>query len=257
MRKFWLCLVIFLALAGGAGWLFRGPLSVWWGRSMGGVELGLRQTLQPDPKTYETLKLELERWRVDLAKRHAAAKSEAERGIVEKDARLVLEQVLPQMMHCWLGTRWDFNGTAEKPGKGRIACGYFVATVLKDAGFRVDRYQLAQQPSERILRTFLPKEACDLTIGEAYATFSTGVEKSEAGIYLVGLDTHVGFLVVRPDHFQMVHSSGSRPWCVVEEDKQDAHVLQKSNWRMIGNLTSDPQVLKRWIKAGRTTVKKD
>ena len=222
---------------------------------MGGVELGLRQTFQPDPKTYAVLKSELERWRLDFAKRHAAAKTEPEREAVESEARLLLEKVLPAMMHCWLGTRWDFNGTADKPGGGRIACGYFVATVLQDAGFRVDRFQLAQQPSQNILRTFLPKDACSLTIGEAYSGFTAGLEKVEPGIYLVGLDTHVGFLVVRQDGFQMVHSSGSRPWCVVEESRENAHVLQKSNWRMTGNLTGDRATLLTWLKAGKIKVK--
>ena len=90
----------------------------------------------------------------------------------------VLEQALPAMMRCWLGTPWDFNGTAKGPGAGKIACGYFVATVLKDAGFQVDRYQLAQQPSENILRSFLPKDACDLSVGKDYQAFASDVGKT-------------------------------------------------------------------------------
>lgn len=256
MRKCWLLLIFLLALAGGAGWWFRGPISNWIGTKVGGVELGLRQTFQPDPKTYATLTAELERWRVELGKQHAVAKTEAQRKIVENDARIVLEKTLPAMMRCWLGTPWDFNGTAAKPGGGRIACGYFVATVLQDAGFRVDRYELAQQPSGNILQTFLAKNSCPLTIGQDFDDFANALEKREPGIYLVGLDTHVGFLVVDQGGFRMIHSSGSRPWCVMDESRDEAHALQKSNWRMIGNLTSDPQVLKRWIKAEKISVRK-
>jgi len=255
MRKFWLLLVTLLVITGGAVWWFRVPLGELWRTTTGGVELGLRETLQPDPKTYAVLSAELERWRTDLAKRHAAAKNEAGRKVVENDARELLEKTLPAMMRCWLGTPWDFNGTAAKPGGGRIACGYFVATVLQDAGFRVDRYQLAQQASENILRSFLPKDSCKLTIGKEYGAFAAGVEKADAGIYLVGLDTHVGFLVVGQDGFRMIHSSGTRPWCVVDEGRDEAHALQKSNWRLLGNLTGDPQVLKRWLKADKIVVK--
>jgi len=130
-----------------------------------------------------------------------------------------------------------------------------VATVLQDAGFKVDRYQLAQQASGNILRSFLPKDSCKLAVGKEYNVFADGLAKAEPGIYLVGLDTHVGFLVVGPDGFRMMHSSGSRPWCVVDEGRDDAHVLQKSNWRMLGNLTADPQVLKRWLRADKIVVK--
>ena len=247
-------LIFLLAVAGGFAWWFRTPLGEVLQKTTGGVELGLRQTFQPDSKTYAVLTGELERWRLDLAKRHAAAKNDAERNVVENDARVILEQSLPAMMRCWLGTPWDFNGTATTPGKGRIACGYLVATVLKDAGFQVNRYELAQQPSEKILRTFLPKESCLLTIGKAYPAFAADVEKSQPGIYLVGLDTHVGFLIVRDNSFRMIHSSGSRPWCVVDESRDDAHVLEKSNWRMLGNLTADSQVVRRWLRAEKFAV---
>ena len=168
---------------------------------------------------------------------------------------MILEHTLPEMMHCWLGTPWDFNGTASKPGGGRIACGSFVATVLMDAGFQVDRYQLAQQPSGNILRSFLDKDDCPLTVGKPYESFAANVEQSDRGIYLIGLDTHVGFLVVGGNGFRMIHSSGSRPWCVVDEDRADAHALQRSNWRMLGNLTADAKVLRCWLKAEKVVVR--
>lgn len=201
----------------------------------------------PDPQTNEALKDSLARWRHELAGRHAAATSERERGAVIDDARVLLESTLPAMMRTWLGTPWDFNGTAASPGGGKIACGYFVSTVLRDAGFRVHRYRLAQQPSENILRTFLPRRACHLSAGMAYDAFAQSLESAEAGVYLVGLDTHVGFLVVGGGGFRFIHASGSRPWAVVDESEHDAHVLRASNWRMLGNLTADRDVLRKWL----------
>ena len=234
-------------------WWFRAPVAVW-------VQSLARQTQRivikpkPDPQTYAALVSELARWRTDLAKRHRQAKTAEERAAMEHDARIILEQTLPAMMRCWLGTPWDFNGTAAKPGGGKIACGYLVSTVLMDAGFGVDRYQLAQQPSGNILRTFLGKNDCHLTTGQAYATFADATEHSEHGIYLLGLDTHVAFLVVDEHGFRMIHSSGSRPWCVVDESRGEAGVLQRSNWRMTGNLTGNPDVIRQWLKGGKIPV---
>ena len=159
------------------------------------------------------------------------------------------------MMRCWLGTKYDFNGTAAGPGEGTIACGYFVATVLKDAGFKVDRYKLAQQPSENILRTFLPKKACILTVGQDYQEFAAEVAKREPGVYVVGLDTHVAFIVVRDGGFHFIHASGSKPWCVVEQGAEEAGTLRRSSWKMLGNLTRDPLVIRHWLMTDRIKVK--
>ena len=255
MRKLGLLLITMLGLAGGAAWWFRAPLGGWIHANLGGVATVLQKKPKPDPKTYATLTNDLERWRKELAARHAKAKTAAERSAVEGDARIILETALPSMMCCWLGTPWDFNGTAKGPGDGKIACGYFVATVLKDAGFQVDRYQLAQQPSENILRSFIPRESCSLSVGKDYQTFVSEVGKSESGVYVIGLDTHVAFIVVRDGGFRFIHSSGSRPWCVVDESPVEAGVLQRSNWRLLGNLTADAAVLRRWLRMEKIVVR--
>jgi hypothetical protein len=244
-------LAVMLALAGLAWWALREPLA----RHL--PEDGTATTKpRPDAATYAVLASELERWRKELAERHRRAGGPDERTAVENDARLLLERVLPEMMRCWLGTPWDFNGIAEKPGGEGIACGYFVATLLKDAGFRLDRYRLAKQPSENILRSFLPREACVLRVGEDYRVYADRLDEAEPGIHLVGLDTHVGFIVTGTGGgFRFIHSSGSDPWCVVDEDREAAVVLQRSRWRMLGNLTADPQVIRRWLRGEKIAVR--
>ncbi|MGD7653335.1 MAG: hypothetical protein ACQCXQ_08985, partial [Verrucomicrobiales bacterium] len=73
---------------------------------------------------------------------------------------------------------------------------------------------------------------------------------------LVGLDTHVAFIVATGNGtFHCIHSSGSRPWCVVEEPPQHAGVLRQSNWRMLGNLTADPKVIRNWLNGTTITVR--
>jgi len=204
---------------------------------------------KPDPAKYATLDSEVERWRVDLARRHAAATDPAEQAQVLATARALLEAALPEMMRCWLGTPWDFNGMATQPGEGKIACGYFVATVLRDAGFQVDRVRLAQQPAELILTTFVPRKALTLRVGATYPDFCREVRALEPGIYIVGLDNHVGFLVLTAEGFDFIHSSGSSPRCVVAEDSDQAHVLQRSRYRVLGNLTTQPELLRQWLSA--------
>jgi hypothetical protein len=124
-----------------------------------------------------------------------------------------------------------------------------VATVLRDAGFKVERVRLAQQPAQRILTTFVPRAALTLRVGAGYADFCREVRALEPGVYIVGLDNHVGFLVLTAEGFEFIHSSGSMPWCVVAEDASHAAVLERSRYRVLGNLTGQPQLLRQWLEA--------
>ena len=243
--------VLLTVIAAGGWW-------AWNANKSGLLEFSVLQEPKPKPnlEKYEVLVAELARWRKDLGAKYSSATTNQERSAIEDDARLILNLVMPEMMRCWLGTAYDFNGTAEKPGQGKVACGYFVSTVIRDAGFKVNRYRLAQQPSENILRTFLPSESCRLRVGAEYNHYADGIEAMENGIYLVGLDTHVGFIVNRPDGLRFFHASGNRPWTVVEETRENAGALKRSNWRMIGGLTGEPSVVRTWLRNDKVIVRK-
>lgn len=255
MRKGrWLAVAMGLAVASGAAWHWRNPMIHWLGATFPNTFPAALSAPRPDPSKYRVLKRELEAQRRYLGAQYRSASTPAARQAIEQQARRTLETTLPAMMRCWLGTPWDFNGTAEGPGAGKIACGYFVATVLRDAGFKVDRYNLARQASGNILHSFLPKNACTRLVGKPYAEFVTTLAASEPGIYVIGLDSHVAFLVVARDGFRFIHSSGAKPWCVVDESSTEAAVLQRSNWRMFGNLSANPQVLKSWLNGTKINV---
>lgn len=209
---------------------------------------------EPDADRYEVLAGEAVRWRESLAEDYRKAQTAERRREIEGDARIILELIMPEMMRCWLGTGYDFNGTAEKPGGGKIACGYFVSTVLRDAGFKVNRYKLAQQPSQNILLSFIGSESCLLKVGQDYETYADWVEEMDEGIYLIGLDTHVGFIVNTGEEMHFIHSSGARSIGVVEEGRDDAEVIKRSKWRMLGGFTNDPGVVRVWLAGEKVDV---
>lgn len=211
---------------------------------------------QPDPESYQTLIQGLETQRSQLAQQYAQAGSAAERQRIEAEAQGILESELPKLMNCWLGTPWDFNGTSETPGQGKIACGYFVSTVLRDAGFQVERFRLAQQASQNIIATFLPRSELHITASTSYEKFLEKVTARGPGVRIVGLDSHVAFLVVNEDlSINFIHSSGIRPWKVVNESKSQARVLQASNYRVTGILTRNSEVLKGWLTQTKWNTK--
>lgn len=225
-------------------------------------ELGLPKIIsqQPAPKPnlarYNILKKDLEIRRVALAKKYQTAPNNTSRQAILKDAGELLQAVLPEMMRCWLGTPWDFHGTAKGPGQGKIACGYFVSTNLKDAGFKVNRYTLAQQASQNILQTFVNKSRTQTRVGLSYNEFLTVINALPKGIYIVGLDHHVGFIVHDGTNIRFIHSSGRSPYTVVDESDIEAVVLKHSNYRVFGNLTAERETLKKWLQQTTFEVKK-
>ncbi len=204
-------------------------------------------SFRPDPVTYEKLKTDLANERLLLRNRFINASTAQEQNEIINQACGILEAKMPDMMRCWLGHPWDFNGTATVPGEGKIACGYYVSVIMRDAGFKVQRIQLAQQPSQLIIRTFLPEKR-DLWIngGMPYDEYTSKLESKYEGINIVGLDKHVAFVVVQNGEMRFVHSGGLLKQ-VVDEAKLDAHSLKVSNYRVIGNLTRNRDMLQRWI----------
>lgn len=149
-------------------------------------------------------------------------------------AREALIDAVFELLPHWQGTPWAMNGTSEVPGAGRIACGYLVSTVLRDAGLLVERVRLAQQASENIVMSVA--DPADIL---RYREIDVAEVLSEArmpGVYVVGLDTHVGLLVVRDGEQQFCHASRSMNREVLCEDAATARALH-SHYVVIGRLS--------------------
>ncbi len=244
----WVGAVLALLATGGSLYLFRADLQERWLRWVGSwASAEVAQRSAPDAAKWRVLCENLEQWRQHDAARYREATVPEEQQAVIREARATLEHSLVAMMRCWLGTPWDYEGMAEQPGDGKIACGYFITTVLQGAGFRLERNALAQQASQNILLSFLPQEELRLRVGVPYKTFRRETMGSVPGIYLVGLDTHIGFVVVQDQDFRFIHSSGSAPWRVVDEHSATASVLERSHYRVLGHLTANDEVIRRWL----------
>ena len=79
--------------------------------------------------------------------------------------------------------------------------------------------------------------------------FSSELRQSGAGIYIVGLDSHVAFLVLTSEgEIRFIHSSGARPWCVVDESPRGRESSARLPLdRVTGNITANGEVLRNWL----------
>lgn len=147
----------------------------------------------------------------------------------------------------WYGTPWDFNGTTRTPGKGKIACGYFVTTTLEDIGFRLERRLLAQQAASVIINTLCTKSS--IRSFAKIKILKKFMDTQQNGIYILGLDTHVGFLIKSIEGLHIVHSSYSGNRQVSKESWDKSMVMSKSKLFMVGSMTGNKALYQKWIAA--------
>jgi hypothetical protein len=164
---------------------------------------------------------------------------------VEKQfSAVVMDSIFPY----WYGTSWDFNGTTQEPQKGAIACGYFVSTVLRDAGLNINRVKMGQASSEYIIRQLAQKNDIKLFYNKPIDSALAYVKNKGKGIYLAGLDSHVGFIVSDNTDIWFIHSKWVNPKAVVKEVAKLSSVLGSSKYKMIAKISCNPVLLKSWQK---------
>ena len=200
------------------------------------------------PVEYDRMVAALSHERAALAGEwRAAAGDQAARAAVrERAARLLLRHLRDQLLPAWNGTPWAFSGTAAGPGSRPIACGYFVSTTLSHAGLAVDRRQLAQQAAEDIILTLVPASRVARFKRMPLDTFVAAVARRGDGLYLVGLDYHVGFLVVERGQVYFHHSSNVSG-AVVREPAITSAALARSSYRVVGKML-DPALVEAWLE---------
>tara|TARA_B100000963_G_C22550828_1_gene636693 strand:+ start:442 stop:1041 length:600 start_codon:yes stop_codon:yes gene_type:complete len=143
----------------------------------------------------------------------------------------------------WMGTKWDYNGVSNVPGKGSIACGYFVSTTLKHIGFNLNRYELAQQAAYTVIDILCGDKKMKSVL-EADIIHKIKI-KGNKRLYVVGLDYHVGFLAVENDLVYFIHSdylSGK----VVCEKASESISFSSTNGYVYGELTNNNSLFTKW-----------
>ena len=200
-----------------------------------------------------------------------------------KSTAYLSAQIINNLIYSWYGVPWRIVGRKRK-GESSIKfserarsvrkcqkeypfkedtctnCGLFVSTVLKHAGFKIERYKLSRQLSANIIRTFSPKKYIRRPKGGQRIEDFVRKMKSDSrgpGIYIVGLDMHVGFLVngkvksplgkTLPDDLYFCHADyGHIPQVVRCERAVESPILTYSRCRVNGKVLND-KTMNHWL----------
>lgn len=200
---------------------------------------------------YRSLLADIEAKRTAFATAYATADSIHREALIDSARSYVFDRLTLDLFPRWYGTPWDFNGITRTPGQGTIACGYFVNTLLLDAGFRLPRIKWSQQGAEAITVkvSHAVKRFRDRPVQEVEAYIRTQGD----GLYKVGLDSHVGFIVHRSTaergaEIRFVHSNYYQRDIGVMSEPLDGHnPLAHSRYRIVGSLLGREMMI-AWIQ---------
>ena len=123
--------------------------------------------------------------------------------------------------------------------------------MLQNAGLRlVNRYRFAQAPALHIQRSLAPARG---DLHRHYSVPATVLKKRllklGAGLYLIGLNCHIGFLVVTDRDVRFIHASYTEPTVVVNEPLVTSRAIINSRKAgyVVTPLFADERLVGMWL----------
>jgi len=210
-----------------------------------------------DAVRYEAFLEQVIARRAELGARFAAARGQRDRAAIRNEARrYIVDTLESHVFPAWMGmpSGGGVQATASRPHEPGmyISCSYFLTAALQNAGLVLEsRARFAQAPAAWIERALLPPG------GQIHRYGNLSPEDLERrlvelgeGLYVVGLNIHVGFIVVRDGHARFVHSSYTPPGTVVDEPvvSSMAIALSQSKGYWISPLFKDDRIVEMWLR---------
>ncbi len=198
------------------------------------IEVAYQQTLKDINKELE-----------DYRSRYKAA-TKVNKWLILEELELFFTNSYKTINHFWYATPYDYNGMSEMPRSGEIACGYLISTIMKHAGFRVGRIKLAQQRATNVIYSL-----CRLSSINSYHRMDELKDyliREGEGIYLVGLDTHIGSIEYIGGEMFFTHASPLAPQSVVQERLDESLALAVTTEYVVGKLSDNRDLMRKWME---------
>lgn len=168
---------------------------------------------------------------------------------IKKAGKYLEEALINKIIPHWYGTPWDFNGYTSKPNDGVVACGYFVSTTMEHVGFNINRYKFAQnygKVSGESLQNPMTIVTCNDSVDLKVLEKRIKEALKSEGLYFIGLDCHVGYLLYRKDKLFFIHSSYCPPLEVVIEGAIRSEAFTSSGY-YFSAISTNMELIEKWI----------
>lgn len=193
---------------------------------------------------YSSTKQKVENERAALKAKYSTSSNKIQ--TLDEARKFLTEYLHNDIFNHWYATKWSFEGHTETPKQGTIACGYFVSTTLRDVGFNLNRYKLAQKNPEDEAKVI----ACETSIEKLQNVSKQELKKyflkQNDGIYFIGLDFHVGYIYKSNQEVYFIHSNYIDNKGVMKETIENSKAIVSSKY-FITSITHNDNLIKKWI----------
>lgn len=201
---------------------------------------------QKTKSDYSAAKNKIETQRKAIKTSYLSASAQERKAIVQSTKPVITKNLIATIIPFWYGTKWSFEGYTATPNQGKIACGYFVSTTLSHAGFKLNRYKLAQKEPKKeaeLLQMSQDIEVLEKTPIELKKYF---IATKKDGLYFVGLDFHVGYLLKENNELFFIHSSYVNLEGVKKETALTSKAFASKKYYIVP-ITENEKLVKKWI----------
>lgn len=193
---------------------------------------------------YNSVKKSIEKNRKELQISYQTSVDKNE--IIDIASKKLTSFLTDDVITNWYETKWSFEGHTEIPKQGTIACGYFVSTTLRDVGFNINRYKLAQKSPEDEAKVI----ACGTTVEKLQKVSKKELKKyflkQKDGIYFIGLDFHVGYIYKNNQEIYFLHSNYIENKGVMKETIENSKAIVSEKYYIV-NITHNQNLVKKWL----------
>jgi hypothetical protein len=199
-------------------------------------------------KDYNAVRNNILLKKAQLKSKFIACRTNEDKNIVLENSRQLLTASLTdEIIPFWYGTKWTFEGHSEIPNQGSVACGYFVSTTLNHVGMKINRYKLAQKGPEDEPKTIQPGKKTEKIKNISVEALKTHfINTKKDGIYFIGLDFHVGYILKSGNEVSFIHSNYINSEGVIKENISTSKAIISTTY-CIADITYNDVLVKKWL----------
>ena len=233
---------------------------------VGLAEAEVRRTKWKLVNKFPTVLSEIRSRQAEFRKKWKQADGKERERIRIEARRFVVKMITRRIFPPWMGTPWHMGEDDDavlphQEGK-RISCSMFVTAVLQNAGLQLDnRKRWADSRALYIQRSLAPEPR------DVHRYFSITpkelaqrLKKLKTGLYLIGLNCHVGFVVITKKDVRFIHSNYVDPEeGVVDESLAESQAILNSQpvgyW--ITPIFQDHRLIEFWLENRPIPIRRD
>ncbi len=199
-----------------------------------------------DAESYEQIKQKVFQVRTAYANSYKKTSDSKEKQQLLNNSAEFLEEVIGKSLSKqWKGKGGDVMGFKKKHDQTKVWSNFFIASILEDAGFKINKYKFAAQPAQKIVQSLCAKQM--ISNVNTVQSIKNYTDHHGKGVYLIAFDESLGILHNDGFRKDVIHVAKYQNDRVVRIPLNMAANFSKASNFSVGKLSGNPSILYTWL----------